>query len=158
MRTLLIKILFLASLVAGATACSSDTWEDVPGPIADFLTDYFPLQPVDNCGYSDDVWHIKLHNSAALTFDERYKWISVNGYGNTLPPMFLFDELPPALYAYLQELSLTGGVYSVTRDNFNYHVMLLDSSVTYTISTGVVTPDVPASSAIAQLGMKKGEI
>lgn len=158
MRTLFIKILILLGLATGAASCSSDTWEDVPGPISSFLSDYFPLQPVSDCGFTDSVWHIKLRNSTALTFDDRYKWVSVNGYGEPLPEMFLFDELPPALYAYLQELSLTNGVYSVTRDSYTYNVLLLDSSVTYTITTGIVSPDMPASSAKAQLGMKKREV
>ena len=158
MKTFLAKIMIFLGLIAGSAACSSENWETIPKPIADFLTEYFPLQAVSNCGYSDDVWHVKLRNSVALTFDDRYKWTSINGYGNTLPETLLFDELPPALYAYLQELSLTDGVYSVKRDNYVYNITLLDSSVTYTIATGIVTPDVPASSTIAHLRMKQREI
>lgn len=156
MKTLIAKILIIVGIAGSLAACSSnDDWEALPTPITDFLSEYFPLQAVSSCGESDGVWHVKLRNSVAITFDDRYKWTSINGYGNTLPEMLLFDELPPALYAYLQELSLTKEVYSMTRDNFVYHVTLLDSSVTYTISTGVVTPDVPASSAISQLRMKQ---
>lgn len=121
--------------------CSSTEWDDVPQPITSFLNEYFPEQAVSDYRYDGSTYHVKLRNSAALTFDENYSWTSVNGYGNILPEIFLFDQLPPALYSYLQELSLTNQVYSVTRDNIDYRVLLLDSSVTYDIDTGIVTTD-----------------
>lgn len=154
MKNILTHITIILSLVIGATACSSSDWDELPAPIATFVNEYFPAQEVSQYRQDGDTYHVKLHNSVALTFDARYSWTSVNGYGNTLPQMFLFDQMPPALYAYLQELSLTDQVYSVKRDSFTYNVSLLDSSVTYTIDTGIVTPDnTPSTSAIAQLRM-----
>lgn len=151
MKRIITYITLCLSLLVIPAGCASDDREDVPGPVAQFLSKYFPLQAVTQCSYDNDTYHVKLRNSTALTFDDRYHWISVNGYGDTLPEMLLFDELPPALYNYLQELSLTSQVYAVTRDSFLYHVMLLDSSVTYDISSGIVTPDEPVSTALARL-------
>lgn len=138
--TIIIPILIAVAAWA-MPGCSSTQWDDVPQPITSFLDEYFPEQAVADYRYDGSTYHIKLRNSAALTFNEQYAWTSVNGYGNTLPEMFLFDQLPPALYAYLQELSLTDQVYSVTRDNIDYNVVLLDSSVRYNIDTSVVTPE-----------------
>ncbi len=137
------------TLSTAITGCASNDRENVPGPVAQFLSEYFPLQAVTECSYDDNTYHVKLRNSFSLIFDDRYHWISINGYGNTLPEMFLFDELPPALYNYLQELSLTTQVYAVTHDRFVYHAMLLDSSITYTIATGIVTPDKPTSTPLS---------
>ena len=156
MRHLFADIILYAILLALPSACASNDWEDVPGPVARFLSQYFPLQAVTQCSYQNDIYHVKLRNSAALTFDDRYKWTSVNGYGNTLPEMFLFDQLPPALYNYLQELSFTTQVYAVTRDSFVYNVMLPDHSVTYTIATGIVTPDKPASATPVSMALFHG--
>lgn len=139
MKTLLVKIALIATILFFFIGCGSDEIESVPKPIATFLSEYFPLQPVSQYGFDGNTYHVKLRNSSALTFDNTYKWVSVNGYGNTLPEIFLFDELPPALYAYLQDISLTNEVYSVTRDGVTYNVMLLDHSVTYIIATGEVS-------------------
>lgn len=150
---------YFLGLVLSATACEKSEWNNVPEPISRFLTEYFPLQNISQYTITETGYHVKLHNSVALTFDSDCSWTSINGYGNTLPEMFLFDQLPPALYAYLQELSLTGQVYSVTRNKIDYTVALLDYSVTYSIETGDITPDKPTeSTTIAQLGMMQGEI
>lgn len=159
MKKHITRLILFLSVILGVTACESTDWADVPEPVAKFINEYFPLQNVSECTHTDTGYHVKLHNSAALTFDTDYKWTSVNGYGNTLPEMFLFDQLPPALYAYLQDLSLTGQVYSVTRDKFDYKVALLDYSVTYDIDSGTVTPDRPdESTAVAQLSMMQREL
>lgn len=154
MKRFITYITFIASLLFVLPGCSSSEWEDVPTPIAQFLSEYFPLQAVSQCSEVDDVYHVKLRNSTSLIFGSNYKWTSINGYGNPLPETLLFDQMPPALYNYLQELSLTDQVYSATRDHFTYNITLLDSSITYTIATGIVTPDIPVSTAIAQLSMQ----
>ncbi len=156
MRHLFTNMILCVILLTIKSGCASNDWENVPGPVAQFLSQYFPLQAVTQCNYQNDTYHVKLRNSSALTFDDRYKWTSVNGYGNTLPEMFLFDQLPPALYNYLQELSFTTQVYAVTRDSIVYNVMLSDHSVTYTIATGVVTPDKPESTSPLSIAPLRG--
>ncbi|MDE7473060.1 MAG: hypothetical protein K2M68_05680 [Muribaculaceae bacterium] len=159
MKKHITRFLIFLSVILGTTACESNDWADVPSPVASFLHEYFPLQNVSECNHTEDGYHVKLHNSVAITFDRDYSWTSVNGYGNTLPEMFLFDQLPPAMYAYLQDLSLTRQVYSVTRDKFDYKVALLDYSVTYSIDRGTVTPDnTDNSTTVSELGMMQGEM
>ncbi|MDE6081040.1 MAG: PepSY-like domain-containing protein [Muribaculaceae bacterium] len=88
---------------------------------------------------------VRLRNSVMLTFDKQNNWQSVNGYGSTLPQMFLFDQLPPALYQYLQEMESVNGVYGVVRDSRLYRVELKNQSLLYNISDGSIT--IPANPA-----------
>lgn len=123
-----------------AISCSgNDEWNQLPEPIAEFISQYFPQEGVSSTGYNGTTYHVKLKNSAGLSFDNAYKWVSINGYGSTLPAILLFDQLPPALYEYLQENEYTEQVYSVTRDASAYTISLANSIVTYNISTGKVS-------------------
>lgn len=122
------------------SACSSnDEWDELPTPIAEFVSQYFPEQSVSDYGYNGDYYHVKLKNGAGLSFDSRYKWVTVNGYGETLPAVLLFDQLPPALYEYIQENEYTGQVYSMTRDQASYTISLSAGTITYTIESGKIT-------------------
>ncbi len=142
MKRFIKSVLYITAILIGVTAmqsCDSDTaWDEVPTPITEFLSQYFPGQGVSDYGSSDNVYHVKLRNSAALSFDSNYSWISVNGYGETLPTVFLFDQLPPALYEYIQGIDSLDDVYSVSRDARHYTVSLLDNSLIYTIATDSV--------------------
>ena len=81
---------------------------------------------------------MKLKSDCAISFDSRYRWVTVNGYGSTLPQMFLFDQMPPSLYSYLQETDNVNEVYSVTRDTAVYTVNLQDNTITYDIDSGTI--------------------
>ncbi len=143
MKTLISSIVLLFSLTIGLVACGDDNdyTGNVPTQIQEFVSEYFPDQAISDYSDNGSVYRVKLHNSAAISFDDNYKWLSVNGYGNTLPQMFLFDQLPPALFSYIQEMQAVEGVYSVTRDSASYTVSLINSTVTYDIKTGVVHGD-----------------
>lgn len=140
MKTFVYSIIIILTAVLGLSGCSDDHdyTGNVPSSIQEFVSEYFPEQSISEYSTDGSVYRVKLHNSAAISFDGSYKWMSVNGYGNTLPEMFLFDQLPPALYSYIQEMQAVDGVYSVTRDNTSYTVSLIDSTVTYDIATGIV--------------------
>lgn len=146
------NILSILLLITGLTiiySCSSDDeWNEMPSPVAQFVAHYFPEQGISDFGESDGIYHVKMKNGAALSFSSDYEWISVNGYGGTLPQVFLFDQLPPALYEYIQESNMLNNVYSVTRDSHHYTVALLDSSLIYEIKTGKIiespTPTAPS--------------
>lgn len=66
-----------------------------------------------------------------------------------LPQMLLFDQLPPRLYNYIQEMEELNGVFSISRDGDVYYANLLDTTVKYNVKTdaldGVVTPSGSAS-------------
>ncbi|MDE6084922.1 MAG: hypothetical protein K2G40_00775 [Muribaculaceae bacterium] len=140
MKTFITSIVLFLSAMAGLTACTSDNDynNEVPQPVQEFLSEYFPGQDVSGYSNNGDTYRVKLKNSCAISFDSHYKWITVNGYGATLPEIFIFDQMPPALYSYLQELDVVADVYSVTRDDSTYTVNLLDSTVIYDINTGMV--------------------
>lgn len=121
------------------SSCHSSEWDDMPSQIAEFVSKYFPGQDISEYGSTDDGYHLRLRNSAAITFNNNCSWLSINGYGGTLPQMLLFDELPPVLYEYLQETESLNGVYAVSRDTKNYFVRLLDSDLNYNTATDEIS-------------------
>ena len=137
-------ILAFNLVIAGCT--SNDLLDQLPEKISDFVQEYFPGQDVSTAEFGDDgTYMVRLRNSVMLTFDKQNNWQSVNGYGSTLPQMFLFDQLPPALYQYLQEMESVNGVYGVVRDSRLYRVELKNQSLLYNISDGSIT--IPANPA-----------
>lgn len=127
-----------------AVGCSSTEWEELPDPIAEFVAQYFPGDGVEHYGNSDGTYYVELKGSAGMSFDSNYSWITVNGRGMPLPQVFLFDQLPPALYEYVQEAESVNAVYSVSRSSRTYDVTLADSNLTYDILTKEVKQEYPA--------------
>lgn len=141
-----IALIILAFNIVFAGCTSNDLLDQLPEKISDFVQEYFPGQDVSTAEFGDDgTYMVRLRNSVMLTFDKQNNWQSVNGYGSTLPQMFLFDQLPPALYQYLQEMESVNGVYGVVRDSRLYRVELKNQSLLYNISDGSIT--IPANPA-----------
>lgn len=138
----------LLALVMGVFAviasCSGDDdlYNQLPPEIAAFVSRYYPNSRVDSYTHSDNGYHVRLAFGPGFTFDKGRQWTAVNGYGETLPQVFLFDQLPPALYQYLQEGDDLNSVFSVERDPERYCVVLLESTVTYTIKTSQITTQI----------------
>lgn len=137
----IILLLSVSSLLL-TTGCSDDSneWGGLPDKVQHFLSQYFPEQEVSDSSQSNGSFRVKLKNSVAIVFNRNYTWTSVNGYGSTLPEIFLFDEFPPALYEYLTVTDNLKSVYSVTRDNTHYTVSLLNSTISYDKDTGEISP------------------
>lgn len=127
-------------LAATVTSCSNDTAETsaLPGEIATFVSRYFPEIGVQAYSFNNGVYSVQLHNSALLQFNASMKWTDVDGRGNVLPEIFLFDEMPSPLYEYLETTDNLNGVYNVSRNNLIYTLTLTDSYLTYDIATGEV--------------------
>ncbi len=143
----LILFLFIPAVAAVVTGCSDDTlWNDLPETVSNFITRYFPGQGIESENWNNDetVYTVKLKDSDLITFDKSLSWISVNGRGSTIPQMFLFDELPPALYEYIQSMEAVNGVYRVERTNSTITLELLNSTVIYDIKNGAISE--PATS------------
>ncbi len=144
-RKSLFSILFailILPLTAMLTSChdsDSELWGEMPSKISDFVTQYFPNQQVDSYSESSSTYHVRLKDGPGMTFDKDQEWIAVNGYGMPLPQVLLFDQLPPALYNYLDETQNLDSVFSIERDSASYKVVLLDSTVTYDIDTEEIT-------------------
>lgn len=132
-------IFVLTAITIGLSGCqSSSDWDDAPTAITEFVSRYFPEQTISSYGETGSGYHVKLNGGTAVSFNEAYNWQTVNGYGSQLPEMFLFDQLPPALYEYIQQLGETGGVYAVHRDVSTYSVSQLDMTVIYDIRNGTI--------------------
>ena len=130
-------IIFFATVFAVAS-CDNDVWDELPSPVADFFTTYFPGQEVSSYSESSSGSVVTVKNGVSVTFDSGNSWVVVNGNGSTLPDIFVYDQLPEPLYRYLQEMEATGSVYKVSRGGGKYTVELLDSYIDYNIATGKI--------------------
>lgn len=141
-----ISTTLIFGLIITIFSCSDSLWDDLPEPVSNFITKYFPGQAIESEGWNDDstIYTVKLRGSDMITFDKILSWRSVNGRGGTVPQMFLFDELPPALYEYLQAMETLKDVYRVERTDSSITVELLASTVIYDLKNGKIT--VPDSS------------
>lgn len=137
-KNVALAILLITMIFTGCT--SNSLLDQLPEKVSDFIEEYFPGQEVSSATFSDEsTFLVRLHNSVLLTFNKEYNWQSINGYGSTLPQMLLFDQLPPALYQYLQEMESVDGVYGVMRDSKLYRVELQNMSLLYNIADGSIT-------------------
>ena len=147
-KSISILVLALTMIAAG---CSNTLLDRLPEKVAEFIEEYFPGEGGSVAEFNDDAtFVVRLHNSALISFNKEYNWQSVNGFGSTLPQMFLFDQLPPALYQYLQEIEGVNGVYGVVRDTRQYRVELKNQSLLYNIEDGSITTP-PSTSQIKNL-------
>lgn len=128
-----LRLLLLVSILAFCS-CSTDEVAGMPKLVSQFIENYFPTYGVDDFAKTGSGYWVKLKSGPGLNFDSAQHWIEVNGYGQTLSQFFLFDQLPPAIYAYLQETENLSGVYAIVRDSKRYFVSLFDSVLTYRIS------------------------
>jgi len=133
-----------ALLTVMLTACSnSDVWDDVPAKIATFLNRYYPNSQLASCNRNGGGWYVRIEDGPGLAFDHAYDWTMINGYGEIIPQMLLFDQLPPTLYQYLEETDVLNHVYALERDRKQYHVDITNTRITYDIATGKTQSPIP---------------
>ncbi len=135
-----LHIILIALMGLAFASCTSDddVWDNVPAKIAEFLNTYYPNSQLSSCEKTGSDWHVRVKDGVGITFNSQYEWTNIAGYGETLPQVLLFDELPPALYSYLEEVQALDGVYSLDRDSKQYVVGLSNTSVTYDIESGSI--------------------
>lgn len=123
------------------TACHSDDndFNQLPQPIAEFVSTYYPGVGVESYSHSADTYHVRVSSGPGMTFGADYAWEAIDGYGMPLPQVMLFDQLPPKLYAYLQDSEQLNSVFSMSRDSKTYTLTLLQSSLYYDIASGEIT-------------------
>ncbi len=142
-RTLRHFILCLVGIVTAiaVSSCSDDdnVYNTLPTPISKFVAQYYPGTGVSGFTSANGVYTVDVKDGPTITFNKDYSWTSINANGNTVTDVFLYDQLPPALYEYLQSTQATHSVYSVSRDSRHYEVKLLDSMLTYDIATSQIT-------------------
>ena len=130
-----------AILCMAATACSNNDnlYDSLPKEIGDFVSQYFSGYGIENYSHSGSTYHVRLKNGPGLTFGADQRWEAINGYGMPLPQVLVYNELPPALFSYLQETENTENVFAMERDGFTYTTVLLDQTLYYDIATDVIT-------------------
>lgn len=142
LRYLYFAVIFftISSISIVVTSCrNNDLWDEMPQPIALFISNYFPGNAINSYSDAGNTYHVRIDDGPGLTFDSGYKWIAIDGYGMPMPQVLLFDQLPPKLYGYLQDTDQLNEVFSMERDHVNYIVTLMDSTLKYVIETGELT-------------------
>ncbi|MCM1348416.1 MAG: hypothetical protein NC338_03310 [Firmicutes bacterium] len=134
-----ISSLALAVIILLMGACNSDTWDDLPSAISQFVSEYFPFGELQSYTEEGGREIVQIKKGATLTFDNSYEWIDVNGNGVVLPQQFLYDKLPDALYRYIESIEAQNSVYRVQRTASVITVDLFDSVLTYNQDTGEIT-------------------
>lgn len=135
------KFLFLPVIfgIIMVGACSSSVWDEVPAPITSFIEQYYPGSGVSSYDESDSDYRVKITNGATLVFDSDYNWISIDGNGVRLPEVLVYNQLPPALYNYLQGIEQQTSVYRMSRDSHYCKLTMENTVITYEIATGKVS-------------------
>lgn len=133
-----VSCLFILLVAFAVCGCSSEAWDEMPDRAQKFVSQYFPgVEASSTAVGADGQYTVAMRNSVTIVFTELGVWLSVDGNGTTLPDNLLFNELPMALYSYLQEMEVTAdGVYTLRRDDTSYQVGLFNSSVVYDIGSG----------------------
>ncbi|MCC8070931.1 MAG: hypothetical protein LIO90_03910 [Bacteroidales bacterium] len=133
-------IILIACGILVGVSCNKSEYDELPGTLQRFVTEYFPSSDVATYTRTKtDGYVVGMRNGAILTFDADYKWIDLNGNGVPLPQQLIYDQMPDKLYDFLEGLEQTDGVYRVERNNSEYQVLLLDTTLTYDISTQSIT-------------------
>lgn len=139
LRALAAVFISAAWLLMPSSCSGNDLIEQVPEPITEFIARYFPGYGVGEYEKTDSGYHLRLKNGPGMNFDSSYAWENVDGYGIPVPQVFLFDQLPPKLYSYLQGIEALNQVFSVGRNSSFYTLTLLDSSLSYDIAREEIT-------------------
>lgn len=117
-------------------------WDEIPGPITSFIEQYYPGSGVKSFSQSDSGYKVKITNGASLSFDTEYSWTFIDGNGVRLPEVIVYNQLPPALFNYLQGIEQQADVYAMSRDKTYYKLTMHDTIIIYEISTGKISyPD-----------------
>lgn len=145
-----LSFLALMVIVVLMGACNNNVWDELPSPIANFISEYFPFGEVNTYTVTKDGSVVTIKNGATLKYDNNYEWTDVNGNGQILPEQFLYDNLPPVLYNYIQEMEADNSVYRVIRTDRIIKVEFHDSEVEYDETTGTITyPSVSSNSVLS---------
>lgn len=140
-------VMTLAPLAAISGCKDNDLWGELPAEVSQFITQYFPNSSIDSFTSSATTYHVRIADGPGLTFSHNCLWEAINGYGLPLPKVLLFDQLPPALYSYLEETDNLGSVFSIERERNMYSVVLLSTTLHYNVSTEEITSDQTGATA-----------
>jgi hypothetical protein len=114
---------------------NNEYYNQLPEELTKFIAHYYPNTGIESYSHSNDKYVVILKDGPGLTFSSSYAWTDINSNGAVLPQVLLFDQLPPAVYQYLQETEQLHSVFAISRNKKEYTISLLDSMLTYNIAT-----------------------
>lgn len=129
----------LLAIICMMGACDNNAWDELPQPISSFVSEYFPFGEVESYRTGDNGSVVQIKNGATLSFDNNYAWTDINGNGVPLPQNFLYDELPEALYRYVESIEMQGSVYRAINEARRIILDLHDSQIEYDKNTQTIT-------------------
>lgn len=142
-----VSVIIAVLLCISSAGChNSSYWDEMPSEISDFISHYFPFSQINSYSNSGGTYHVRITNGPGLTFGSDYAWEAIDGYGMPMPQVLLFDQLPPAMYDYLQESEQLNGVFAIERDSQYYTATLMESTLRYDITTGRLSGSTPGGS------------
>lgn len=139
MKHFFTAILSIISLTLGACSNNEDVYNRMPSEIEKFVAQYYPNTQVESFTETDVSYRLILKDGPTITFGKTCLWEDVNGNGSVIVQNFLFNELPPEVYEYLQGTDELNEVFTVSRNSKTYTIGLLDQTLTYDISTGQIS-------------------
>lgn len=143
MKKVYLLLISLIALTVAGCSNNDDLYDEMPKAIETFVAQYYPNSQLASFTHNTNNYRLVLKNGPTMVFDNNYLWLTLNGNGSPLPGNFLFNEMPPEVYSYLQETENVNYVFSTERDNDNYTVVLLDYTIHYNTATGKLTGDKP---------------
>lgn len=130
-------IVLILPLFALILSCQgTDTYSDLPRPIAQFVSQYWPNPDVSSFSVlNDSTFEVRIKNGPTIKFNDEYDWILINGNGLTLPVILLYDCLPNKLYDYLLSGSMLDKCFVLERTSRSYDLTMLNDNITYDVRT-----------------------
>ncbi len=129
----------LAAIILLFACSSNNLWDDLPGPISQFISNYYPMSGISEYNEHNGNYYVTIKNGATMEFDSSYQWVEVDGNGVVLPELFVQDALEPKLLQYLMELELTDEVYSAQNGPREVILDMIDFKIRYVKETGEIS-------------------
>jgi len=136
---LIVSLALLATLFAFPSCNDSELWDELPAKVSEFINQYYPNCDLQSVSAGPNGCHVRIDDGPSMSFDKNEQWTAIDGYGMPLLQVLLFDQLPPAVYEYLQGSDQLNSVFSMSRDKVSYTIVLLNSNLYYDIATGELT-------------------
>lgn len=137
---------FAALVFLSVTSCGDSELDELPSRIQNFITTYYPNASVESVSEISSGYVARIRNGATLTFDSESNWVDINGNGELIPSVLLYDQLPTKLYEYLLTMEKLNGVYRLQRNDKEIIVTLHDTYLTYDRATETIRyPSVPST-------------
>lgn len=139
MKRYFTAILSVLALALSACTNNEEMYSNMPSEITKFVAQYYPNTQVETFTDTDTSYRVVLKDGPTILFDKTCLWEMLDGNGSVIVQNFLFNELPPELYEYLQSTDALNQVFTVSRDSKTYTVGLLDQILNYDIASGKIT-------------------